>query len=312
MAKRLALAIPAFGRSETVAKLLGEIVEDAYRADVDLYYSDDSPDDSVELVVREFASRFDNVHYRRNSPSLGHDKNILQTLLWPDADYVWLIGDTLRPKPGAMHHIMSFLHEQDFVFLSRQPGTGSDIPERSGDQARALIRSKLWNQTLTGATIYGPRVRAWLRDHALQATPNFPHLGIILEFASTQPVCVGWINQDMIEYAYKPGSYWSKKALDVFVDDWVNVVSSHPEIVDKDALQATLKSHSMNTNLFSLKFLLGLRSSGQLDAAALQRPFFMDVMHKSPRLVRTIMAMPRVAARALLLAATLPRPQFKR
>jgi glycosyltransferase involved in cell wall biosynthesis len=296
MAKQLALVIPTYGRSKTVDKLLREMIAEAYALDVEIYYSDDTLDDSVEIVVREVSKHYPNVHYRRNTPSLGHDQNIIDSLLWPETDFVWLIGDSIRPRISELDNVLSFLRDQDFIFLNRLAGAEKNINFVAQPEIRNFVREKLWNQTLTGATIYGRRVRDFVRQHDFKKLPNFPHLSVILEYATIQYPAIGWISNVSIEYSQKPSSYWEDRALEVFVDDWARVIEAYPLIVPHDKLYTTLRSHSRNTNIFSLRRMLSLRSKGIFGTSAMLRPYFWQVMHLNPLIIRAVAMMPSYLA----------------
>ncbi len=285
----LAIAIPTYCRSTAVAINLGAMMEEAERLGITVYVSDDSPDTETEAVVAGFMQRHANLRYRRNIPGLGHDRNVVGTLLWPDEDYVWIMGDSFRTMPGKLAGIKDFIADQSFVFMNWQSGDLTPIPHRTGDDALALVRSLIWHQTLTGATIYSRAVVEWARRSLDHYHRNFPQLDIILGYCENHPVCIGWYGEKVLIAEKKSGSYWHSKALDVFVDDWVDVIRSHDRLVPTSLLRTTLKSHSLNTDLFNTWFLMRLREIGHLDIGSLRRPHFMDVMHISRAKVLTLM-----------------------
>ena len=155
---RLALAIPTLGRAETLEHNLRAILDEARALGVPIYISDDAPDDEETRVrVEAMARDYPAIHYSRNNPTLGHDANLIKTLTWPDADWVWLLADSLMIKPGEFTRIARSLDDDDFVFLNAivpdaKAQTYRDAPS---DQ---VLRELLWNQSLTGATIYHRRV----------------------------------------------------------------------------------------------------------------------------------------------------------
>lgn len=287
---RLALAIPTFGRSEAIRENLEMVAADAARLGVAIYISDDSNDDLTEGIVGGFIERFDHIFYRRNVPSLGHDKNVLGTLIWPDADYVWLLGDTLRPKRGELEKMLEFLNDQDFVFVSRYAVREPDVARLEGDAARQMVRDKLWNQTQTGTTIYHRRVNEWARTRRISVMSNFPQLSVILGYASAAAISVGWYAEPAFESAPKGQSYWHRKAIDVFVSDWAALVTAYPDVIGTGQVARVLRSHSKNANLFSAKFLLELRRYGHFGWSSLGRPHFWQVMHLSrPQIVALLL-----------------------
>jgi hypothetical protein len=291
---RLALAIPTFRRSAFVAENLNKMMDEAAGLGVTVYISDDSPDRETECVVEKFATRYDNINYRRNDPALRHDSNLFETLLWPEEDYVWLLGDALRPKPGQLERILSFLANQDLVFVNSHSGNTRTVPFATDKTAHDLLRDALWHQTLTGATIYHRRVRSWARNSGIEVRRNFPQLSVILGYASDMPLSVAWFGERSLDWAKKQ-SYWRQAALDVFVDDWASLVSAHPKVVTPEQRQAVLKSHSAMNSLFNVDFLLELKQSGHFGWASTKRPHFWDVMHLSRLTILFILLLPSPA-----------------
>lgn len=277
---RLALAIPTYQRAAIVAENLLAMADELRALEVAIYLSDDSPDDATEVVARELAKVIPNLHYRRNTPALGHDANLISTLCWADADHVWLMGDAMRAKPGCLGRILSFLDDQDFLFVRGHSEDSRMIPRMQGEEAFAFMREALWHQTLTGATIYHRRVCSWVREQgaALVVKRNFPQLSVVLGYSSTLPVTIGWFGEESIASVTKL-SYWRARAIGVFVDDWAALVLAFPAVIPPAFRKRVIRSHSHNTKLFTAETLLSLKPSGEFSWASLRRPHFLDAMH---------------------------------
>ncbi|MEE4209769.1 MAG: glycosyltransferase, partial [Parvularcula sp.] len=119
---RLAIAIPAYGRAQAIADSIWQLANQARSEDVNIafYVSDDTFGTSVRDALQPLIDTGLPVIYRSNSPSLGHDRNLIATLLWPNADYVWLLGSAHTVKPGKLVKAYRFLEEQDLVFINRR------------------------------------------------------------------------------------------------------------------------------------------------------------------------------------------------
>lgn len=291
----LAIAIPTYCRPQQIALNFAEFMQEAADLGVAIYVSDDSPDDETERLATIAGQTYGNVTYRRNTPSLGHDANVIQTLLWPDADYVWIMGDVFRTSPGGLAAVLETLTGQDFEFINRNATDRRMIAPCAGQAAVDLIQDKIWHQTLTGGTIYHNRVREWVRETKPSVHRNFPHLDVILGYAAAHPVTVGWFGQPVLENAPKQSSYWHHKALDVFVDDWVSVITAYPTVLPVNRRRSFLKSHSAHTRLFNIEFLLQLKTIGHLDWKATRRRHFWDVMHLPRAVITAILMTPNRA-----------------
>jgi glycosyltransferase involved in cell wall biosynthesis len=277
---RLALAIPTYQRASIVAENLAAMADEVRALGVAIYISDDSPDDATEVIVRELRQIIPNLHYRRNTPASGHDANLIATLCWGDAEYVWLMGDAMRVKPGYLGRILAFLDDQDFLFVRGHSEDPRMIPQMQGEEALAFIREALWHQTLTGATIYHSRVCDWVREQgtALMVKRNFPQLSVVLGYASTRPVKIGWFGEAAIASVTKL-SYWRARAVGVFVDDWASLILAFPIVIPEKFRKRVIRSHSQNTKLFTPETLLELKPSGEFSWSSLRRPHFLNAMH---------------------------------
>lgn len=289
---RLAICIPTYRRDGIVATNLAKMIDEARRLCVPLYVSDDSPNDLTRDVVRVFGD----VRYRRNTPSLGHDRNLIATLAWPDADFVWLLGDKLWVKPDQLESIVAFLDDQDLVMVNSHSPDHHDIPEISGDKARLLIKDRLWHQTLTGATIYHRRVCDWIAKQGdkLVLQRNFPQVSVILGYASCHDIKVGWFGQSSVGAATEE-SYWRKQAISVFAEDWSCVIAAFPKVILPEEQDDVIRSHSLRTNLFGPITLLDLRLSGNFTWRHLRDPSFRRAAHLPLWLMAAILLVPRPA-----------------
>jgi hypothetical protein len=126
------------------------------RLNVALYVSDDS----VEKAVLAIAPKLRTLHYRRNTPSLGHDRNLLSTLTWPKEDYVWLLRSAMWAKPKTLEQLIAFLDGQDLILVNSHSDDHRMVPSLSGAAGRTLLREALWHQTLTGGGHRLPHDRA--------------------------------------------------------------------------------------------------------------------------------------------------------
>ena len=161
---RLAIAIPAYGRASAIARSVAKMADQARADDLDIvfYVSDDTADSSVRDAIQPLLDVGLPVIYRQNIPALRHDRNLVATLLWPTADYVWLLGSAYTVQSAQLARAYHFLEEQDLVFVNNHFPDHAFVPLLQGEAALDCLRDRLWHQTLTGATIYGNRVRNWV------------------------------------------------------------------------------------------------------------------------------------------------------
>lgn len=300
---KLSIVVPTYLRPEASVLNDTRFLDEAAALGVQLYLSDDSPNDSLQQLYEARRTAYANIHYRRNSPPLKHDRNVVSALLWPDSTYTWILGDSFSTVPGSLSRIVDELDDQDFYFINWNSTDRRTITRLADDDAARFLVERVWHQTLTGATIYHDRVRTWIKQGDLQVHPNFPHLGVILGYASDHQVTLGWHGERSLRSAPKGRSYWSERALDVFVDDWSSALEAHPRVIPLVQLPDVIRSHSENTRVFNFQRLLTLRASGHLSRAALRKPHFWHAMHLPRALVLALVLVPSRVLRPLLSAS---------
>lgn len=308
----LAIAISTMRRPETLEYNLVAMIDEARELGIHIHISDDSPGDTdTETRVRHLAERYEHIYYHRNAPSLGHDRNIVRTLLCPHADYVWLLADTLQILPGMLRRIMNILNNEDFLFLNAMV-SDSDAEKIQPSKPLETIKALLWNQALTGATIYHRRVIQWLSAAPRDIKSNFPQLSIILGYASDHHVEVGWIKYRTMVSAAKT-SYWRRNmVIPLWVDDWAALVCGFPKVIDAHDLRVVLRSHAINTGIFKPKNLLHYRAEGQYRWSSIRRKTFFEVVPTpAPLAVAPLLLPPPIASLAIRLASRFFR-RFRR
>ena len=295
----LALVIPTYARAQHLKQTLNAMAVDIAANNIAVYISDDSPDDETEAVIKGLAQTIPGIRYRHNIPPLRHDRNIVESLLWPDEDYVWILGDTGWVKPGGFSHILDLLNGQDFLFVNSHAQETEDRPVLSGEEGLRLVREKMWHQTLTGATIYSRRLLDWLRHHSPTGdglVRNFPHLSILLDFIKDHSFTTGWIGKQWTSFLPK-NSYWRKQALSVFADDWAAVIKRQPTVITPAHYASVLRSHDDNMGLFNVGLLVELRASGALNRRYLKEsPDIRQVVARPEWVVKSIAMVPVWAA----------------
>lgn len=272
--RRLAIAIPTFNRAEILDETIGAISAALRELDIALVIRDDSGDDETERRARAWAEAGLNVDYRHNRPPLGHDANVIGVLMAADAEHVWLLGDGQFPDPPSLAPILRSLSGQDFVFLNARAETDDPAVEHitTPEQPR-FMSQRVWEFTLTGATIYGRRVIDWCRSHAeAVAYPNFCQLGLILHFMQSH---ADTRVTRLARRALRPTrrrrvSYWAPRAVEVFAGDWCRVVGAHPEVFGASRMPQVLRSHATSTGILDVRHLIALRAKDCFSLAHLR------------------------------------------
>lgn len=267
----LAIAIPTFNRPGVLKENILAMLPELRLHRIPVYISDDSSNDDTEHLAAELVAGYEHLHYKRNRPGFGHDRNFFETTALPDCKYVWYLGDSLLFKPGFLQEILDILEgDFDFVFMNSYTQDTSCGKVASPHE---FLLERTWYLTLTGATIYGKRPLAMLLSADRKAEwKNFPQLGMILEYCTRAQAQMYWYGKSVLAFNKKKSqSYWMKSALDVFVRDWSNFIGSFPGLFSPAEMARVIRSHAVNTHLFSLKNLLIIRAGGGVSLRALAK-----------------------------------------
>lgn len=253
----LAIVIPTYNRAgivyDNLQRMLPEIIEHS----VHVYISDDSDNDATKTIVGSLSTQTNRIHYKRNTPALGHDKNCFATLMLAQQDYVWYLGDGMFIESGGIKKVISTLTGKGYSHLivnSRRRKT----PEGTihFQDSNQLLAELGWHITMTGATIYSKQSIS----PAMITGPskNFPQTALILYNLNTR-CSVLYDSNIMIDGHPQKKSYWSKDVLNVFCDDWTNFIMSLPSKYQDQAKKTACKAHSRKTGVLDSKALFAYR-----------------------------------------------------
>jgi len=274
--ENLALAIPTYNRPEILLQNLRAMLPELREHGIPIYISDDSTTDETRSAIELLRGEYPHLHYTRNQPGLGHDRNCLATLALPDAKYVWYLGDAMIILPGVLTAILAITEEDyDFIFLNSRVKGAGHLTALSGSEITGFFERHAWHLTMTGATIYGPKFRQWMRGHIEpRIYRNFQQLGLILEYVYATPSTFArayWFNRKTLTHNNRKQSYWMNSVLQVFALDWVTLVDAFAEAMGSRTCEAIIRSHDRHTRVLSFKRLAELRSRDLLNPSTLQQ-----------------------------------------
>ena len=262
--KKLAIAIPTYNRSSILKENILLMLEEIKRYEIPVYISDDSTNDDTKFVFDEFKKEYEYIYYFKNQPSLGHDKNCLQSLSLPTEDYIWYLGDSIIIKPGGIKKVLGVIIENnkyDFICVNAE-NRNVDFDSKIYTEGNKLLVEIGWHLTLTGATIYTNKIHELIKGFDLIKCKNFPQTALIFEYFTKVNSKIYWVKDEIIYVNKNKKSYWNKSIFDVFLIDWEFFIFNLPNFYLKENKKYVVKKHSEKTGLFSFKGFLSYRSKG--------------------------------------------------
>jgi abequosyltransferase len=265
----LLISIPTYDRADILEENLRRMAPALTRLGIPVAIFDDSPSELTSQAIDRLRADLElSLIYQRNSPSLGHDANVLAALTVPRADYIWLLGDSIFAEPEDVEEVHARLGNQDLLFLNCRDGPPtSDRANMSASDGSlpAFLAEQVWQLTMTGATIYGKNSVAWWRTASAPVYTNFPQLSVILALVTTVPaVRAEWMGQRIARSNLRKVSYWLSRAIPVFGIDWCAVITGYTTAFPPGSLPRVLRSHAVQTGVLGFAHLARMRVHGEL------------------------------------------------
>lgn len=259
----LAIAIPTYNRSNILKENILKMLDEIQRYSIPIYISDDSPDKTTEEIIFDIKREYPYIFYKKNKPSLGHDKNCLSTLNYPSENYIWYLGDSRIIQKGGIERILQIIDKNapDFIAVNSE-NRNVNITSKLYNDGNLLLKELGWHLTLTGATIYSRKMINSANQLDISKYTNFPQTAIIFECFSKQECKLIWLNENFVFNNAQNISYWKKDVFKVFITDWTNCINNLGTYYYSEIKSLAIISHSRNTKLFNLKSILSYRFNG--------------------------------------------------
>lgn len=259
----LAIAIPTYNRAAILSENLSIMIDEIVRFGIPVYISDDSNNNETEELVWDIKKSYPYIYYNKNVPSLGHDKNCIKTLSVPDEEYVWYLGDAIIIKPGGIQEVLLQIEQYhpDFISVNTFDRVVG-IPSKIYSDENLLLRELGWHLTMTGVTIYSKSVLNELDTFLTENYHNFPQVALIFQYIANKRCNFLWNDKILIAGNVNKKSYWHKDVFKVFIDDWSSCIDSLSDKYINETKEVAKVSHSLNTDLYSLKSLVSYRIHG--------------------------------------------------
>jgi len=276
----LAFAIPTYNRAEIVRESISSIIDEVRDYSIPIYVSDNSSNAETEKTISELKNQYEFIFYHKNADDLGHDKNSFYVAQLPESDYVWLYGDSLLLKEGAVKNILQTIenHKPGIIAVNT---VNRDLDKESGlyTDCNAVLDDLGWHITLTGATIYSRSALSTINKVEPHNFKNFPQLSLIFNFLANE-CSFFWDNNKWIAASPHKKGYWVDTMFSIFVDDWSNAIRNLPKYYKHEIKEKVIIEHSLKSNIFCFKGLLKARFFGAYNFR-LFRKYKMVLSHHS-------------------------------
>lgn len=272
----LAIVIPTYNRAEFLDRCLELVIPSVRKYGIAIYISDNCSEDATRSVAGERAEEYPLIQYSCNSENLGPDKNFQVALGMPQADYIWLLGDTYQIQPESIDFLIElFCTERSsfdvvvFNVVDRVKGIrGGDYSDKN-----KLLNDLGWHMTCMSSLVYSRSLISNANFERYRDT-NFIQTGIIFEYIENKNFLIRWVDDHsvlpvVLDRVSKIS--WQEEIFEVWIKRWSSLIFSLPPSYDIDVKLQCIKSHALKTGLFSLKGFFFLRLAGGLDFTDFRR-----------------------------------------
>lgn len=271
---KLAIVIPVYNRAQFLARSLEIHVPLAEKYGVGIYISDNCSEDNTAEIVRGWMEKSPYVFYSCNEENIGADRNFEAALRMPDAEYVWLLGDTYRLPDFAINYILDLLAERSDDAIIVNLGNKVSIAKQPYQDFNKMLAELCSIISCLSCLIYSNKLIS-SADFSRYYETCFIQTGIILEYISTREASVFWAGDLSVGSLHTPNmqkTSWvnTSRVAEIGVEKWVNFIFSLPPSY---TLTAKLKA-ARNFGLLSWRGIATMRAEGFLTPEMLR--FYKD------------------------------------
>jgi glycosyltransferase involved in cell wall biosynthesis len=172
----ISICIPTYKRTGLFKKLLDSIIVQTYR-DTEILVNDNSPDDSIEMVVKEYSEKLI-IRYVRNEPALSAVDNCRAVMHRAAGEWIKIMHDDdwfARPDALQLFADAAVHCGKDFIFCASNQvylESGKIEEEYLTLQKKAMLDDSVLS-LFYGNVIGHPSVVMHKKDGAIEYDPQF-------------------------------------------------------------------------------------------------------------------------------------------
>ncbi len=172
----ISICIPTYKRADLFKKLLDSIISQTYQ-DTEILVNDNSPDDSIEAVVKEYAGKL-TISYIRNEPALSAVDNCRAVMRRAAGDWIKIMhDDDWFATPDALQQFADVAVQggKDFIFCASNQvylETGKMEEEQLTPEKKTMLDNSVLS--LFYLNVIGhPSVVMHKKDPSIEYDPQF-------------------------------------------------------------------------------------------------------------------------------------------
>lgn len=262
--KLLAIVIPTYNRADFLDYNLKNHIPILKEHNIQIFISDNASTDNTENIVKKWMKEYDFLFYSKNEINIGPDANFEKALKMPKTDYVWLLGDTSFFNKIEFNLLLNRIDDNSFdMIVTNSENRVKGIETTVFTNHNELLTTLGWHMTQISSLMFSKELLS-KANFSRYYNSNFIQTGIIFEYLSLKSyIEVLWNNDvsvNLIKLDNIKKESWQNQTFPIWLKNWPNFIFSLPPIYTLESKELTIKKHNCLTRIFSLKYLLYLRS----------------------------------------------------
>jgi glycosyltransferase involved in cell wall biosynthesis len=258
--KKLAICITTYKRPNVVNDVLENIIKYARLYNVAVYLNDNSSEDGTNSVLEKHKKNYEFFFPKINKTNIGFDKNFEDCIKRPDQDYIWGMADYSFINSDAIPKILELIDTCDFdaILLNNFNRVNYYVPDNL-TSIEEVANTIGWQITLLDSIIWSRRT---INNSNFERYYGslFAYYGALMEYLCSHSCNVRWLNSSLVEKCHPAKqSLWLPKTVDTWCLKWATMVLSLPFAFSYNDKLKLIRSHSIQSKIFTLSSLISLR-----------------------------------------------------
>ena len=272
----LSIVLPTYNRAPFLDHCLGIHIPLIKEHNIEIFVSDNGSTDATAEVVEKYRKIYPLIRYHRNETNLGADKNFQIALGYPETAYVWLLGDTYRIPESGIDYLLNLLKSDGKSYDLVAFNVGDrvvDVPRQDYSDQNKLLSDLGWHLTCMSTLVYSSGL---LKSAEFKRYENtcLIQTGIIFEYLAGKKFLVHWVGDLSVQGISLDGlakGGWQDQTLEIWVNNWANMVLSLPPSYSLDAKLKCIKDHGTKARILTFSALRRLRRYNILNYQAYKK-----------------------------------------
>lgn len=273
---QLAITIPTYNRADLLDCCLSVNIPIAREYGVPIYISDNGSTDHTHEVVLRRMKEYPLIRYYRNEVCIDVDDNFEKALKYPEADYVWLLGDTYKIPEGSIKYFLDQVsNNQNYdVAVFNLNGYIRHLSNQVFTDANEVFEQLCTLMTSLSCLVFSKKI---IQEANFKRYKNsdFIQTGVIFEYIALNRFQLLWVQSFSVTgfKCHTKKEIWAKtdRVFEIGCHRWSAFVFSLPIIYPMASKYMVIRDFGTISGILTIRNLINLRKIKLLNLASFIR-----------------------------------------